>query len=214
MAVIELSDDQIEKLKADGVEIKEVDLDGQFAQIRKKSDSKASKAIAEAQAKAEADIETLREELEEAKTATGNNTEAEKVQKQLEKMQTKLAEIEQAKADAESKLSSMSRKQALAEIRRNSGVKFADGFNQAIAERAFEEKFADLDNDDLSDPESYKSLIEAFRSENPAMVRADSNGGTGVKTGEKSKAGKLTMEAWKALPFTEQQARRKEVLES
>ena len=107
----------------------------------------------------------------------------------------------------------MTRRQALDKIRHDSGVKFADGFNQDFAKRAFEEKLADLDLEDLSDPDSYKSLVESFRAENPAWIQADSAGGTGVKTGEKTKAGKLTMEAWKALPFNEQQARRKEVLE-
>ena len=198
------------------VELEQVDLDGISANIKKKYEAKGAKKLADTEATLTAQLADLQAELEEAREiaeGTGKKaTDAEKLIKANEKLTAKLEEqrglAEKAQADA----TGLKRRQSIDRITREQGLRSAEGIDPAIWDMAVQNSFADLDGDDLQDADSVGAAVSSFRDRNKGMILADSAGGTGVKTTEKSPAGKLTMEAWKSLPFAEQQARRAEVL--
>ena len=198
------------------VELEQVDLDGISANIKKKYEAKGAKKLADTEATLTAQLADLQTELEEAREiaeGTGKKaTDAEKQSKELIKLKAKLEEQQGLTSKAQEDARLLKRRQNIDRQVRENGLRMAEDVDPALFDMGVQSAFATLDDDDLEDADAVAAVVGSFRGANKALLMADSAGGTGVKTIEKSPAGKLTMEAWKSLPFAEQQARRAEVI--
>ena len=198
------------------VEIETVDLDSHSASIKKKYEAKGAKKAGEIEATYKSQLEDIQEQLNEALEAqetTGKKaTEAEKASKELVKLQKKLEEQQSIAEQSKAEAIALKRRQSIDHVTRENGLRMAEGIDPALFDIGVQNAFASLDDDDLSDPDSIAEVVSKFKETNKALLMADSSGGAGVKTNDKTGAGKLTFEAWKSLPFAEQQARRSEIL--
>ena len=152
----------------------------------KEMDSRARKAKEgfEAQkAKIEADnkaaIEALNKEISDLKTKAGNAdqnlTEIERLSKQVETLTESIGKERETREAAEKAIREKDRTAAITS--KFAGIKLIEGFNRTMAENDFASRFSDLSDEDLSNPELVKPIMESWSKDNAGIIASTDPGG-------------------------------------
>ena len=147
---------------------------------------KANSMVASARKKAEAQIAEMQEQLEalqEAKTGKPD------FEKQLERMQAKLAQAQKDAETAMQQLELTKRGAALKDL--SSKIGWHDGVSADVREAVLERMTKDLAIDDLVDDAMVSPLLSKFRESNPNLVAASAAAGAGSRPGAASASGEM-----------------------
>lgn len=131
-------------------------------------------AAAAARRKAETERDSIKEQLESAKTAAGGRD------AEIEKLTKRIKAIEDAKAAAEAEASALKRASTLRDIRTKAGLKFIDGVDPKLLESAFASAFDGVE--DFSDEAAVQEIVTKFSSVNKALLVDQSGFGTGQQS--------------------------------
>ena len=141
----------------------------------KEKNAAAKSAREAAEAKAEKDATALKEKLEEAtKTADDKAKGADDAFKSLQK---EVAKLTKANEEATAKIVKQERTSAIHGRFKALGFKFADGIDETVAHTILDMKTATAD---VSKQDELDVILNAFKSENPAMFLSSVNGGANV----------------------------------
>lgn len=98
--------------------------------------------------------------------------------KELDALKKTVAKLEAINQKNEETLKANARKDAIRAAVEQAGITAADGISQANLDRLIDLAVGETDT---GDAEAMKAVLETFKKENPAMIRAEVKGGAGVK---------------------------------
>lgn len=149
----------------------QAELDKASAAARRKAETDTKTAQGKV-AELNAQIAELQKQLEE-KGAAGAKQDTE-----LQKLQKQVAKLEKQNADAEARIKANARLTAIRDAAKAKGINAADGISVKAFESLLDQAVGETDT---SDADALNAVLDQFKQDNPAMIRAEVKGGTGVK---------------------------------
>jgi multidrug efflux pump subunit AcrA (membrane-fusion protein) len=139
------------------------------------------KAVSEAE-QLKNELKALMEEQEASKlevesTKAEKLTATQKLEKQMSELKEQIAQINQAKADAEAAAKKLVKNHNINKIRQSKGINWITGIDEEIVEGAFAKVFDDLD--DFDNEEIVNARVAKFVEKNKALITDKSGHGTG-----------------------------------
>lgn len=150
------------------------DIDTASAAARRDGEKKAKDAVAK-QTELQKQIDDLKTQLE-AKEQEGKTG-----SEQLEKLAKKIKTLEEKNAASEAKLAASERLESIREAAKAAGVVPAEGISAKSMESLLDAAFGDTKMDD---EDAVKAVLDQFKKDNPAMIRAEVKGGSKIKGGQ------------------------------
>jgi len=150
--------------------------DDKAAGARKKAEAELEKAQKQV-ADLTKQVEELTKKAKEKENA--GKSDAEKYQDQIREMSENLKRLQERADGAEKEKNALARAHALADLRARHKIKFQDGLDHKMLEKAFDGVFDGVD--DLSDEAAVSTKIETFKRINSAALVDTSGSGTGAK---------------------------------
>lgn len=147
------------------------ELDKASAAARREGEKKASEAASK-HGELTKQIEELQAKLAE-KEEKGKTDATE-----LDKLAKKIKTLEDKYAASEAKLAQSNRLNSIREAAKGAGIIAAEGISEKSLESLLVAAFGDTA---LDDEDSVKGILEQFKKDNPAMIRAAVKGGANVK---------------------------------
>lgn len=141
-------------------------LDAAAANARKKAEKEA--------ADAKAALERLQGEFDEFKAANDPG----KKQTEVEKLTTRIAKLEKAKADAEAQIAARDRTARIRALAKEAGINPAKGVSSDTIDLLVDNLMAEVD---IEDADAVKAAFDGFKSSNAGLIAANTVGGVGVK---------------------------------
>jgi multidrug efflux pump subunit AcrA (membrane-fusion protein) len=146
------------------------DVNSAAAAARKKAESDAEKAIADAAA--------LKQQLADAQAKLEDS--AGKGKTEVEKLAAQVATLTQQVQASQVEKAKLIRQQKLDDVIRTSGLQFVKEVDGGIMRGALVNEFGSLSDEDLADEGKVKPVIETFRARNKAVILDTSGSGTGM----------------------------------